>query len=49
MRARMVAVDLLAGAVRRANQERCRPALNDNELKAIIKSVQTYEPGRRAT
>lgn len=48
MRAREVEMTMLEGAVRRANQERCTPPLRENELRAILRSVETYAAGRRS-
>lgn len=48
MRARMVEWTLLAGAVRRTNQARCRPPLGIREVDAILSSVESYAAGRRA-
>lgn len=48
MRARQVEWSQLAGAVRRANLERCHPPLGEREVKAILASVESYPAGRRA-
>jgi hypothetical protein len=48
MRAREVPLELLTGAIQKANRERCFPPLGDREIAAIIRSVSAFPAGRRA-
>ncbi|MGH9420614.1 MAG: primase C-terminal domain-containing protein, partial [Thermoanaerobaculia bacterium] len=46
MRARCVEWTLLAGAVRRANLERCTMPLHEREVSTLLASVARYAEGR---
>lgn len=46
MRAREVPVELIEGALRKANRERCAPPLGDREITTILRSVSALPAGR---
>ena len=45
MRAKGLHIEEIGPAVQKINERRCKPPLSQNEVEAIIKSVEKHEPG----